>query len=226
MLSARLDLGAFYLWDIPPPPCVPYRREAEGFWWGWGWAGQECCPCGAGTVLWGGRELLSLEEGSPRGTQLSPFGWEWKELVDTKDNWLWWLFRMVMFYCVNACLSAFLKCRLNTSRCIKFGEENTSLTQQTTAPSLELMSSLVPKGVWTVFNVRIALPSGQRCCRQSWGLRGDGQTAPGRCPEDIDPKIALVVVHWFQDGKPIHCLIGGAAFQTVSWILSVQVHWL
>lgn len=51
--------------------------------------GQEgSCPCGRGLMVWGGRELLLLEVGSPRGTQLSRLGREWKELVDTKDNWL------------------------------------------------------------------------------------------------------------------------------------------
>lgn len=44
-------------------------------------------PCGEGLLVWGGRELL-LEVVSPRGTQLRPLGRGWKELVDTKDNWL------------------------------------------------------------------------------------------------------------------------------------------
>lgn len=43
--------------------------------------------CGEGLLVWGGRELL-LEVLSPRGTPQRPLGRGWKELVDTKDNWL------------------------------------------------------------------------------------------------------------------------------------------
>lgn len=78
---SSLDWGAFYLGDVHQPLCVPRKKQRLRIWSGWE-AGHVVRACWCG-----GRELL-LEVVSPRGTQQRPLGRGWKELVDTKDNWL------------------------------------------------------------------------------------------------------------------------------------------
>lgn len=56
------------------------------------------------------------------------------------------------------------------------------------------------------------------------------KAAPGSAREDTDPRSPLLLCTGFRLGmntlswKPIHCLMGNDAFQSVPGMLSVQVH--